>query len=302
MIAPRRFLPSISSLLALEAVDRLGSATAAAEDLALTHSAISRQIKALEEQIGVSLFYRRGKTLQLTPAGAVYARSVRECLSDLARASLKVKASGSRPSLNLAVLPAFGMSWLGPRLKPFLAAHPSILINQATRIKPFDFDLEDFDAAIHFGTEQWVGVDYLPLLRERVIAVCAPDMAPDLPLTPEDMLRKPLLHLESRPGAWEEWFAAHGIEANKLRGMLFDQFINISEAAVAGLGYALLPEFLAEGEFQRGRLVPACADYLDVEGTYYLVWAQHRPIPEPLQYLIAYLREVSRQNNVGARP
>ncbi|NIZ12561.1 LysR family transcriptional regulator [Phaeobacter sp. HF9A] len=289
MIAPRRFLPSISSLLALEAVERLGTANAAADDLALTHSAVSRQLKALEEQIGVSLFYRGGKTLQLSPAGVAYARSVRECLNDLARASLTVKASGSRPNLNLAILPAFGMHWLGPRLKKFVEQHPSILINQSSRIMPFDLDLDEFDAAIHFGTEEWPGVHYLPLLKERVIAVCSPDHAKGAPFSPERLLDEPLLHLKSRPGAWEEWFKAHGIDAVKLRGMLFDQFANITEASVEGFGMSLLPEFLAEHEFKRGRLVPASSRYIDVEGTYYLVWPRHRPVSEPLRALLDWL-------------
>lgn len=288
MIAPRRFLPSINSLLALEAVERLGTATAAADELSLTHSAVSRQLKVLEEQIGVSLFIRERKGLRLSPAGTAYARSVRDCLNDLARASLKVKSSGSRANLNLAVLPAFGMYWLGPRLQSFMRTHPDILINQSTRIKPFDFEREDFDAAIHFGTEDWRGVNHLPLLRERVIAVCAPDFADQLPLPPEALLSTPLLHLESRPGAWEDWFKAHGQEADRLRGMLFDQFTNMAEATVAGTGVALLPEFLAVREFQRGRLVPASSGYVEVEGTYFLVWPKNAPVSASLSSFLGW--------------
>ena len=122
MLLPRRFLPSIASLLALEAVDRLGSATAAAEELSLTQSAISRQLKALEDQMGAQLLLRERKRLQLTPAARDYARQVRGVLSTLATASLKLKANPAGGSLNLAVLPAFGMHWLAPRLKDFVAA------------------------------------------------------------------------------------------------------------------------------------------------------------------------------------
>lgn len=292
MIAPRRFLPSINSLLALEAVERLGTAIAAAEDLSLTHSAVSRQLKVLEEQIGVSLFLREGKGLKLSQAGTAYARAVRECLNDLARASLKVKASGSRANLNLAVLPAFGMYWLGPRLQKFMQAHPDILINQSTRIRPFDFDSEEFDAAIHFGAEDWRGAHHLPLLQERVIAVCAPDFADDLPLCPQALLAKQLLHLESRPGAWEDWFKAHGQEADRLRGMLFDQFSSMAEATVAGMGVALLPEFLAEREFHQGRLVPASSGYVDVAGTYFLVWPRNGTLSLPLLSFIEWLSKL----------
>ncbi|MBN9887244.1 LysR family transcriptional regulator [Salipiger abyssi] len=289
MIAPRRFLPSITSLLALEAVERLGTATAAAEDLALTHSAVSRQLKVLEEQIGVSLFLREGKALRLTPAGVSYARAVRDCLNDLARASLKVKASGSRDSLNLAVLPSFGTHWLGQHLQRFREAHPDILVNQSTRTKPFDFEHEDFDAAIHFGTADWPGAHHLPLLKERVIAVCAPEFRDGLPLLPERLLTQPLLHLESRPGAWEDWFRAQGIDATRLRGMLFDQFTHMAEATAGGAGVALLPEFLARQELRRGRVVPASSGYVDVDGTYFLVWPKFRPAGRPLAGFLDWL-------------
>ena len=96
MIAPRRFLPSVSSLLALEAVERLGSATLAAAELSLTHSAISRQLRHLEDQIGVTLFERAGRALVLTPSGKDYAATARGYLQDLARASLKIRAAGAR--------------------------------------------------------------------------------------------------------------------------------------------------------------------------------------------------------------
>ena len=272
MIAPRRFLPSINSLLALEAVDRLGTATAAGQELALTHSAVSRQLKVLEEQIGVAMFAREGKGLRLTPAGEAYAGTVRELLQDLARASLKLKATGGRSSLNIAILPAFGMYWLNPHLRGFTKQYPDILINQSTRLTQIDFERENFDAALHFGTMDWVGVNYLPLASERVIAVCAPDFADGLPLAPEHLLDLPLLHLESRPGAWEAWAVSHNLEAHRLQGMLFDQFSNLAEAAALGFGVALLPEYLARIELERGRLVQASAGYVDVDGTYFLVW------------------------------
>lgn len=291
MIAPRRFLPSINSLLALEAVDRLGTATAAAQELALTHSAVSRQLKVLEDQIGVSMFIREGKGLRLTPAGEAYANSVRDLLQNLARASLKLKATGGRSSLNIAILPAFGMYWLNPRLLAFSKQYPDILINQSTRLTQLDFERENFDAALHYGTRDWVGVNYLPLASERVIAVCAPDFTEHLPLAPKRLLDLPLLHLESRPGAWEQWFASHGLEAHRLRGMLFDQFTNLAEAAALGFGVALLPEFLAKTELTRGRLVPASSGYVDVDGTYFLVWPKSVGPNASLEKLIEWIRQ-----------
>lgn len=290
MIAPRRFLPSVSSLLALEAVERLGSATAAADELALTHSAVSRQLKVLEEQLGVCMFRREGKGLALTPAGADYARSVRAVLRDLARASLRIKASGERASLDLGILPAFGMAWLSPRLVGFSRAYPEITVNLTSRLSSFDFNRDKLDAAIHFGRQDWRGVHYLELARERVIPACAPDLAPDGPLPPEALLPMPLLHLETRPGAWEDWFTRMGHAPGNLQGMLFDQFGNMAEAAVLGFGVALLPEFLAENEFARGRLVPGFGDYMDVEGSYYLVWPRETEPSRALKALLGWLQ------------
>jgi len=288
MIAPRRFLPSISSLLALEAVERLGSATAAAEELALTHSAVSRQLKTLQDQIGVTLLRREGKGLVLTPAGVDYAASIRDYLQDLARASLKIRAAGEQSSLNIAVLPAFGTHWLLPRLRRFAAEHPEITLNFGTRLSPFDFTREPFDAAIHFGGADWPGATHLELARERVIPACAPGLAAG-PLRPEDLLDLPLLHLESRPGAWEDWFARQGCPAGHLRGMLFDQFGQMAEAAALGYGVALLPAFLAEAEFRSGRLHPAVAGYTEVDGAYHLVWPQVRPPSRALQRLLGWM-------------
>lgn len=289
MIAPRRFLPSISSLLALEAVERLGSATAAAEELALTHSAVSRQLKALQDQIGVTLLRREGKGLALTPAGVDYAASIRDYLQDLARASLKIRAAGEQSSLNIAVLPAFGTHWLLPRLRRFTTEHPEIIINFATRLSPFDFTREPFDAAIHFGGADWPGANSLELARERVIPACAPGLMPGTDAQPEDLLSLPLLHLESRPGAWEDWFARQGCPAGHLRGMLFDQFGQMAEAAALGYGVALLPAFLAEAEFRSGRLRPAIDRYTEVDGAYHLVWPQIRSPSRALQKLLKWM-------------
>lgn len=289
MIAPRRFLPSVSSLLALEAVDRLGSATLAAGELSLTHSAISRQLKHLEEQIGVSLFERAGRALVLTPAGRDYADSARGYLNDLARASLKIRAAGTRMSLNLAVLPAFGTHWLLPRLKRFSELHPEVVVNLSTRLAPFDFGRESFDAAVHFGVQDWQGVEFLELMRERVVPAGPPSLLPDGPMAPQKLLSLPLLHLESRPGAWEDWFARRKVQTDRLGGMLFDQFTHMSEAAALGFGLALLPAFLFEAEERRGRLIAAVESREELEAGYHLVWPRGRIPNRPLRLLLDWL-------------
>ena len=207
MIAPRRFLPSVTSMLALEAVERLGSATLAAAELSLTHSAISRQLKHLEEQIGVALFQRSGRALTLTPAGRDYADSTRGYLQDLARASLKIRVAGAKARLNLAVLPAFGSHWLIPRLKPFADANPGVVLNFTTRLEPIDFAREAFDAAIHFGQRDWQGVEYRELMRESVIPAGPRSLLPGGGVTPQALLDLPLLHLKAAPAPGRTGFA-----------------------------------------------------------------------------------------------
>ncbi len=291
MIAPRRFLPSIPSLLALEAVDRLGSASAAAEELSLTQSAISRQLKAMEEQLGVKLIQRSQMRLQLTPAAKDYVQVARTTLHQLAQASLKLKANPLGGSLNLSILPAFGMHWLAPRLQDFARRHPEVTVNLNTRLRPFDFDRERFDAAIHFGRKDWTGVNYLPIMREDVLPVCAPSLLPAKNDNIEWLLDAPLLQLETRPDAWEKWFAMQGRDVAGIKGMLFDQFATMGQATIHGLGVALLPSYLVEDDLRTGRLVLAWRGPGFSLGNFYLVWPQSRAESEPLKSFRLWLQE-----------
>ncbi len=283
MIAPRRFLPSISSLLALEAVDRLGSASAAAAELSLTQSAISRQLKTMEDQLGVQLIERTQMRLHLTPAAQDYVQTARSAVQDLAQAALKLKANPAGGALNLSILPAFGMHWLAPRLQDFARRHPEVTVNLGTRLKPFDFASGPFDAAIHFGQQDWAGVHYLPIMQEEVLPVCAPDFAAANIDSLDDLRAAPLLHLESRPDAWERWFALQGQTVAGLQGMLFDQFSTMIQATIHGLGVALLPSYLVQDDLRAGRLVQAWEGLGTSLGSYYLVWPNDRSAPEPLR-------------------
>lgn len=282
MIAPRRFLPSIPSLLALEAVHRLGSASAAAEDLNLTQSAISRQLKQLEQQMEVALIARDQMRMQLTPAGVSFAKEARAILSRLAQASIKLRANPDGGSLNLSILASFGLHWLAPRLKDFVGKHPGITVNLQTHNLPFGFDGGTAQAAIHYGVRDWAGVDYLPLMPKHVLPVCAPGLLAAPLDAPKDLLQYPLLHLETHPDSWEQWFALHDVAAERLQGMLFDQSSAMTQASVHGLGIALLPTFLAEAEIAAGRLCLALDDAPVTLGEYFLVWPPEHADDYPL--------------------
>lgn len=269
----RRFLPSTTALRALEALDRLGSATAAADELNLSQSAVSRQLQTLESQLGVEMILREGRRIWLTPEARDYATEVRGALQKISQASMKLTVNPAGGSLDLAILPTFGMRWLVPRLADFARQHAEVTINLSTRLKPFNFATETFDAAIHFGQADWPGTQGMRLKSEAVIAVCAPQLRREYsPGAPKDLLRLPLLHIETRPEAWPEWFAAHGIEGVQVSGTIYDQFSTITQAALHGLGVALLPDYLAEQDLATGRLVRAWGGPTQSPGAYHLVW------------------------------
>ncbi|WP_299676603.1 LysR substrate-binding domain-containing protein [uncultured Roseobacter sp.] len=293
MSLPRRYLPSITALLAFEAVARLGSATQAAAELSLTQSAVSRQLKALEAQLGVALLAREGRGLVLTAKGQEYVREVRGTLQRLAQAGVAARTVSEGGPLNLAILPAFGMHWLAPRLRDFARRHPEVTVNLSTRLAPFDFRNSAFDAAIHFGREDWPGVRYLPLLPETVVPVCAPALIPAPLGEAAEILRYDLLHLDTRPRGWARWLRALGHDVEPPPGMMFDQFATMAQAAIHGLGIALLPTFFAEPYLADGQLVLASEQTSQSIGSYFLVWPEDRTEPPALTSFRGWLEAQS---------
>ena len=273
----RGFLPPIGSLVAFECAARHESFSRAAEELHLTQGAISRQIRALEELVGVALFDRIRQRVVLSEAGRAYLADVRRSLGDLGEATHRVMGfAGTRGVLDLAVLPTFGARWLVPRLPRFLSAHPEVTINLAARIEPFDFSAEPFDAAIHVGQPVWAGGVLAHLMDEEVVPVADPGFAGRYGLTlPRDLERTPLLHQSTRPTAWADWFGAIGHATDAVwRGPRFDQFSMVSEAAASGMGAALVPRFLVEEELASGRLVEVFSVPLATRSAYYVVRPQ----------------------------
>ena len=273
MSLPRRYLPSISALRALEALDRLGSATAVAEELHQTQSAVSRQLKGLEEQLDQSLFIRRNRRLMLTGEAQGYAAEIRRALGQIAQASMKLSLNPSGGTVNLAILPTFGMRWLVPRLAEFTQAHPDVTVNFTTRLEPFNFAAEPYDAAIYFGEPPWPGLDHLRLKSDSVLPVCAPQLLTDRRLShARDLLDLPLMHIATRPEGWAAWFARNGVAEAQVTGTVHDQFSTLLQAALHGLGVALAPEYLVEADLAAGRLQSVWGGPVESPGAYYLVW------------------------------
>ncbi|MFO1143035.1 MAG: LysR family transcriptional regulator [Amaricoccus sp.] len=283
MSRPRRFTPSVSLLAAFEAVLRSGSTAAAARELALTQGAVSRLIQNLELQLGRPLFERQRRRLVPTDAARVYGRDVTRALDLIQRASMEFVANPGGGALSLSILPAFGTRWLAPRLGRFADAHPGVTINLATRMTRFNFAAEGFDAAIHFGEADWREAGHMKLFDERLIACIAPALLARHPVrSVTDMTGLPLLQLETRSTAWALWFEAQGGQMPEIGGMLFDQFAPMTQAAIAGLGVALLPDYLAEPELAEKRLLPLLAHPVQGTGAYWLAWPKSNAGYPPL--------------------
>lgn len=285
-------------LCAFEAAARLGSFTAAASELSLTQSAISRQIRALEELVGSDLFVRERQTVRLTQAGEAYAAEIRIALRLVSTATLGFHANPHGGTFNLAILPTFGTRWLAPRLSDFIAKHPGITINLTTRLTQFDFQTESVDAAIHFGGAVWPGSELDFLMKETVVPACSLALREQLSFKePQDLLKAPLLHLISRPDAWETWFNAKGIHLSEAHGMLVDQFAVAAQSAMSGLGVALLPRFLIENELARGDLVEAVDGVVESAECYYLAWPSNRKNHPPLQAFRKWIRDTIAESH-----
>lgn len=269
MTRARRFLPPLSTLAAFEAVARLGSVTEAAHELDLTQSAVSRQLQKLEALVNTPLFERDRKRLQLTDHGTRYVRDIRAALAQISNATIALQANPDGGALNLAILPSFGTHWLAPRLPEFFQGNSGITLNMSTRTQVFDFAQESFHGAIHFGQDNWPGTRAVKLWDEQALAVVAPELLKGS--NPQDL---PRLQLETRPKAWAQWADAQGWADPGRPAMIVDQFATMLRAAQAGLGVALMPNYLVIQELKRGDLVVLPDTQPVSTGAYYLVWPE----------------------------
>ena len=297
----RRNIPSTQALACFEVAARHESYTRAAQELSLTQSAVSRQILALEAQLGVPLFRRTRHGVVLTPAGRHYGRQVARWLQALEQDTLDVMAhQGEGGTLSLAAVPTFATRWLIPRLPLLAQAHPDIVVHIETQTRPFLFADTTFDAALYAGTPDqvanWPGVQAQLLMYEDVVPVCSPRLLEATarrgrgrahqPVAPEALAALPLLQQSTRPYGWRQWFDAMGVEtSHALDGPRYELFSMLAVAAMHGLGVALIPPLLIEAELTSGELVVACAQPLRGERGYYLI---HPAQPAPPPVLAAF--------------
>ena len=250
-----RRLPPLNALKALDAIARLGSMTAAATELHVTHGAVSRQLATLETWLGAPVFEQAGRRLRLTPAGVAFAETLGTALDSIATATQRFIEAGSSRQLVVNSLPTLAMRWLMPRLTRFQYAHPTVelhlITSDASPAAP------GFDVAIRRQAVDQPGTISRLFLEEREAPVCAPALLARHPLrTAADLAGHTLLEADTRPGAWLRWLAAAGVPALAPAGrQRFDHFYLALQAASDGLGVVLGPTPLLADELASGRLV-----------------------------------------------
>ncbi len=271
----RRRLPPLHAARAFEACARLGSTTAAAAELGVTHGAVSKQVAVLEAWLGVSLFDRRGARLIATPGGARYAAALKRSLDAIEAATRAVLPSGARAAhvVRVSTTASFAALWLVPRLPAFRARHPGIEVWVSETRALVEVGPEgEADVALRLGRGRWPGVRAEALMSDDLIPVCAPAVAARL-RRPADLSRVTLLHDEDPRATWPDWLAAAGLgrPAWGERGPRLGIDVWLLQAAVDGQGVALSPRRLAARFLHEGTLVQPFGPALPLGRTYWLV-------------------------------
>ena len=292
-------LPSLTGLRAFEAAARHLSFTRAAEELNVTQTAISHQIRRLEDQLGLKLFVRRHRALGLTQAGAAYLPAVSGAFDDLRRATARVTAVRDEGVLTVSTLPTLAAKWLVPRLMEFQSRHPDIEVRLTTSTALVDLRRDDVDLAIRYGRGDWPGMRADFLMNDELFPVCAPAYTEAAgPLqTPADLANHTLLHVSPNPESWHQWLTAAGFpDLQGRRNITFDLQLTALEAAMDGMGVAIARSRTAERDLQAGRLVrPFALATPAIAGFYVVVPEEEAEIPKIAAFR-DWLLEVARRS------
>ena len=271
-------LPPLDLFHTFEAVARHRSFTLAADELCLTQSAVSRQIKALEDALGLRLFRRLYRAIDLTAEGQRLFESVTRGLDEISACLAALGASAKAPQVTVSASVAFAWFWLMPRLERFGALQPDVDLRVLATDQPVLPGAGEVDVAILFGSGQWEGLEARLLFGERVYPVCSPAYLRDHPVLhrPEDLLDQTLLHLEyGKPSFggvdWRSWLLRQGVNGQPVgRGLRFNSYPMVLQAAEVGHGVALGWSYVTDPLLAEGRLVCPVDRTLETRDGYYL--------------------------------
>lgn len=267
-----RRLPPLNGLKAFEAAARSESFTRAAEELNVTQGAVSQQVKALEDTLGLKLFDRERQRLTLTEAGRNYLFAIRDALDQIAVATQRLLQRQESGVLTISTSPDFAAKWLVNRLSRLAEKHPDMDLRVSATTHYADFARDDVDIAIRHGDGNWPGLDVRRLYSERLFPVCSPKLiAGRNHITKAaDLLKFPLLRLEDAKN-WTRLFEAAGVKASVGPGPVLNRASMLIDAAIDGQGIALARTALAAWDLINGRLVRPVDVSLRMANTYWIV-------------------------------
>jgi LysR family glycine cleavage system transcriptional activator len=287
-----RSLPPLNSLKAFEAAARLGSLTAAARELGVSQVAVSRQVRSLEDHLGVALFTRSHRQVDITREGRQLHGKLTHAFDEIDAAVRRVSRRGRKDVLSLQSYMTFSQRWLIPRLPMFQSAHPHIEVRLTSSREPADFSSRTLDAAIRAGCGDWPDVGVDRLIRPELVVVCSPALQAATPLrVPADLAKVTLLHSLARPDYWATWLKAAGVtRVDAYRGLKFESSALVYEAAMQGLGVAIGLDVLVEQNIRDGVLTIPFAKRHALDEAYYLTWPKDRTPSPALRHFHAWLR------------
>jgi LysR family glycine cleavage system transcriptional activator len=287
-------LPPLNPLRAFEAAGRLKSIRKAAEELAVTPGAVSRQVQSLEDHLGIKLFRREPRSILLTAAGEQYFAAITVHFEGLHEATLKLTGVRSREVLRIRAYTTFAMKWLIPRMSSFQSLHPGVEVRITTSLEAVDFEREDIDGAIRLGDGDWPGYEVDKLVCNELSPVCSAAYRDRVNLRDSaDLKNLPLLHSLARPDDWMLWLNAAKLDGiDPYAGPKYASSVLVYQAALEGQGIAIAQRVLVSDDLAAGRLVEPFDTVLDREEfTYYLVYPRNRSRNSAFRRFRAWLIE-----------
>lgn len=274
-----RMMPPLNALRAFESAARNGSLTGAARELSVTQGAISRHVSQLEDWLGVELCVRMRRGIELTTEGLAYATALRAAFDQIEMQTRRVRERPRENTLRIKLPPTFAIRWFVPRLAHFHALHRQIDVQITTSHQTVDFDREDIDVCIHWGSAPLAGVQCRRLFGEILLPVCSPDLFRDHPplVRPDDLGLHTLLCSMHRPDHWPNWLRAAGVEGiDGNSGLKFENSALAYQAAIDKLGVVMAQRAFVEEDLRTGRLVAPLSLRVGTENAYYLAYPRSR--------------------------
>lgn len=290
-----KHIPSLNALRAFVTIAKHGNLKDAAKELFVTSSALSHQIKNMEDSLGLPLFHRSQSGLTLTQSGDTIYPDLADAFDKIEQSILKLGKHEQRVILNISMLSTFAMRWFIPRLSDFQKQHSNIEIRISTSINQVDFSREDMDCAIRSGHGAWPKLHAEHLFSETFTPVCAPDIAKEM-LSPKDLAYQTLLHARLRPDDWQAWLAALNVDIHIINEQTFETRNFAIQAATDGVGIAIVDPSLVAKEIKAERLVTPFPQTLANESAYYLVYPEKNKDLKHIKMFQTWLLEQVKPN------